>query len=67
MSAKWMDIFKTEIDEGKHQAVKNALFSCVQDGAVSPEYAAGRLNLPFTSFISEMEQAGYRIPATSTM
>ena len=59
MSAKWMEIFKPEIDEQK----KSLLFSCVQDGALSPEYAAGRLNLPFTSFISEMEQAGYRIPA----
>ena len=67
MSAKWMDIFKTEIDEREQQAKKSIMFSCVQDGALSPEYAAGRLNLPFTSFISEMEQAGYRIPATSTM
>ena len=71
MSAKWMDIFKTEIDEkideGKHQAVKNALFSCVQAGELRPEFAASELRLPLTSFISEMEQAGYRIPATSTM
>ena len=62
-----LEILKPEIDEGKHQAVKNALFSYVQAGELRPEFAASELRLPLTSFISEMEQAGYRIPATSTM
>lgn len=40
---------------------KQMLFVYVQDGAMHVNYAAGRLNMPVSSFIAEMKKEGYKV------
>lgn len=63
MENKWMEIFKPTIDAEK----KRDLFIFVQDGQMTPEYAAGRMNLPVSQFISEMIESGFQVPHHSVV
>ena len=47
------------IEKGKMQM----LFSMVQDGELSIEKAAGKVNIPASDFEKQMEEAGYKIPS----
>jgi len=62
MSDKLYKICKPMIDLDK----KKDLFIFVQDGQMTPEYAAGRANLPVAEFITEMVANGYSVPARAT-
>ena len=58
MSDKLFEILRPRIDKEK----KKDLFTFVQDGQMTPEYAAGRASQPVAEFITEMKQNGYSIP-----
>ena len=63
MSDKLFEICKSRIDKEK----KKDLFIYVQDGQMTPEYAAGRASQPVAEFITEMKQNGYSVPARATV
>lgn len=49
-------------EQEKEDAVKEALFSYVSDGAMTVDYAAKRANLSVEEFCREMEAHGYLVP-----
>ena len=61
MSPVLREILKPELDKEK----KLELFVYVQDGQMTPEYAAGRSGQSVTEFVSEMRKNGYSVPEKS--
>ena len=48
------------IEQGIEQGKMQMLFSMVQDGELSIEKAAGKVNIPVPDFEKQMEEAGYK-------
>lgn len=71
MARTWRDIFG--IDEEIHTAVTNAvnndrrtnLFTYVQDGAMTIDYAARQANLSTAEFEENMRNAGFSVPQST--
>ncbi len=47
-------------EQGIEQGKMQLLFSMVQDGELSIEKAAGKVNIPVPDFEKRMEEAGYK-------
>ena len=71
MARTWRDIFG--VDEEINTAVANAvnnntrtnLFTYVQDGAMSIDYAARQANLSTAEFEEYMRNAGFNVPQST--
>ena len=62
MSPVLMEILQPEIDKRDSERDKKNLFSYVQAGGMSVEFAASQVQQPVSEFLSEMKQNGYSIP-----
>lgn len=65
MSPKLMEILKPEIEKNYVERDLKNLFSYVQAGGMTLEFAASQAHKPVSEFESEMIQSGYKIPATA--
>ena len=62
MSPKWMEIMKPEIEKRDVERDKKNLFSYVQAGGMTLEFAASQAHQPVAEFALEMTQSGYKVP-----
>lgn len=63
-----MTLFLRDIDkkeEGRAEGVMETVFSLVQEGDLSPEKGAKKMNISVDELFEEMEKAGYKVPQTS--
>ena len=69
MARTIFDIFKPEIDEEINNAVtadRTAnLFTYVQEGGMTVDFAAKKADLSVADFIASMKEAGYKVPETA--
>ena len=67
MARSWLEILKpdlTERDKERDKEIKkNNMFSLVQAGGTTLEFAAEWMNMPVEKFAQEMKEAGFKVPA----
>ena len=63
MARSWLEILKPDLDEINKERDKNNLFSFVQAGGMTLEFAAKWMNMPAEKFAQEMKKAGFKVPA----
>ena len=71
MARSWLEILKPDLTERDRERDrerdkerdKNNLFSFVQAGGMTLEFAAKWMNMSAEKFAQEMKDAGYRVPA----
>lgn len=65
---EYMTLFLRDIDkkeEGRAEGVMETVFSLVQEGDLSPEKGAKKMNISVDELFEEMEKAGYKVPQIS--
>lgn len=63
-----MTLFLRDIDkkeEGRAEGVMETVFSLVQEGDLSPEKDAKKMNISVDELFEKMEKAGYKVPQIS--
>jgi len=63
MARSWLEILKPDLTERDKERDKNNLFSFVQAGGMTLEFAAQWMNMPAEKFAQEMKEAGFKVPA----
>ena len=63
MARSWLEILKPDLTERDKERDKNNLFSFVQAGGTTLEFAAKWMNMPVEKFAQEMKKAGFKVPA----
>ena len=71
MARSWLEILKPDLDEinkerdkeRDKEIKKNNMFSLVQAGGTTLEFAAKWMNMPVEQFAQEMKEAGFKVPA----
>ena len=66
MARSWLEILKPDLTvrdkERDKEREKNNLFSLVQAGGTTLEFAAKWMNMPAEKFAQEMKEAGFKVP-----
>ena len=63
MARSWLEILKPDLTERDKEIKKNNMFSLVQAGGTTLEFAAKWMNMPVEKFAQEMKKAGFKVPA----